>query len=90
MELDVVEIMVVDHYLVMMVIVDAVLFFVVGCVVEGDEEAVVDARGRAHARARDDGVVVPEAAREVEHVVGRAAWVATLPWLRRRQRLWCL
>ena len=42
MELDVVEIMVVDHYLVMMVIVDAVLFFVVGCVVEGDEEAVVD------------------------------------------------
>ena len=42
MELDVVEIMVVDHYLVMMVIVDAVLFFVVGCVVEGDEDAVVD------------------------------------------------
>ena len=44
MELDVVEIMVVDHYSVMMVIVDvrAVLFSVVGCVVEGDEDAVVD------------------------------------------------
>ena len=41
---DVVGIMVVDHYSVWMVIVDvrAVLFFVVGCVVEGDEDAVVD------------------------------------------------
>ena len=41
---DVVGIMVVDHYSVWMVIVDvrAVLFFVVGCVVERDEDAVVD------------------------------------------------